>query len=59
MYIPVWFLQERFGCDLFVSKYDNPSIILERMCTKLCQGPFIIRSTKWVTVIYFYPTSDT
>ena len=29
------------------------------MCTKPCLGPIISWSTKWMTVLHFYPSSDT
>ena len=33
--------------------------MLEDMCTKTCSGPIISQSTKWMTGLRFYPTSDT
>ena len=57
--ILVYFLQEQFDNGLFVPKYENSSVMPEDICTKPCSGPIIIRSTKFMTVFRFYPTSDT
>ena len=55
--IIVCFIQEQFDSGLFLTKYENSSIIPEDMCTKLCSGSVISMSTKWMTVFRFYPTS--
>ena len=57
--IPVCLIQEKFDNGLFIPKYEKSSVMPEDMCTKLCSGPIISRSTKWMTVFRFYPTSDT
>ena len=57
--IPVCFIQEKFDNGIFVSKYENSSVISEDMCTKPCPGPIISWSTKLMTEFIFYPTSDT
>ena len=46
IYIPVCFLQDQFDHCLFISKYDNYSVLPSDMCTKPCSGPIISRSTK-------------
>ena len=56
--IPVCFLLEQFGNDLFLPKYEKSSVMLADMCTKPCQGPIISRSTKWMTGFRLYPTSE-
>ena len=55
----VCFLQEQFYNVIFITKYDNSSVMQSDMCTKSCSGPIISRNTKWVTGFIFYPTSDT
>ena len=57
--IPVCFLHEQFDHGLFITKYDNSSVMLEDMCTKPCSGTIISCSAKWVTGFRLYPTSDT
>ena len=57
--IPIFFLQEQFDNGPFVPKYEKYSVMLEDMCTKTCSGPIISQSTKWMTGLRFYPTSDT
>ena len=57
--IPVYFIQYIFDNGLFISKYDNSSIVLADMCTKPCSGPIISRSTKWITELRLYPTMNT
>ena len=57
--IPVCFLQKQFDNGLFLPKYENSSVITEDMCTKPCSGTIISRSTKCMTGLRFYPTSDT
>ena len=57
--IPVCFLQEKFDNSIFLPKYEKSSVMPVDMCTKPCSGPIIIRSTKWMTVFRFYPTSET
>ena len=57
--IPVYFLQEQFDNGIFLPKYENSSVMLADMCTKPCSVPIISRSTKWITVFRFYPTSET
>ena len=56
--IPVCFLQEQFDNGLFIPKYEKYSIIPADMYTKPFPGPIIGRSTKWMTGLRFYPTSD-
>ena len=56
--ILVYFLQEQFDNGLLVPKYENSSVMPEDMCTKLCSGPIISQSTKWMTGFRLYPTSD-
>ena len=57
--IPVYFLQEQFGNDLFLPKDEKYSFVPADMCTKPCLGPIISRSNKRITGFRFYPTSDT
>ena len=57
--ITVYFIQEQFGNGLFASKYDKYSVIPEHMCNKPCLGPMISQSTKWMTWLGSYTTSDT
>ena len=59
IYIPVFFLQEKFYNSIFVPKSDKSSVIPVDMCTKPCSGQIISRSTKWMTGFRLYPTSDT
>ena len=56
--INVCFLQEQFGNGLFVPKNEKYGVMAEDICTKLCSGPIISRSTKWMNVLRFYTTSD-
>ena len=58
IYIPVCFLHEQFDNGLFVPKYDKSSVMTADMCTKPYSGPTISHSTKWMTVLLFYPTSE-
>ena len=44
--IPVFFLQEQFDNGLFITEYENSSVMPADMCTKTCSGPITIRSTK-------------
>ena len=57
--ITVYFLQEQLKNGLFLTEYEKSSVMLSDMCTKLCLGPIISRSTKWMTGFGFYPTSET
>ena len=57
--IPVCFLQHQFDNGFFIPKYEKSSVMPEDICTKLCSGPIISRSTKWMTGFRFYPTSET
>ena len=57
--IPVCFLQDQFDIGIFITKYDKSSVMPEDMCTKPCSDPIISRSTKWMTGLRLYPTSDT
>ena len=57
--MPVYFLQEKFYNGIFLPKYEKYSVMPEDICTKLCSGPIIIRSTKWMNGFRFYPTSET
>ena len=54
----VCFLQENFHNGIFIPKYEKSSAMPEDMCTKLCTGKIISRSTKCKTGFRFYPTSD-
>ena len=56
--ITVYFLQEQFDNGLFLSKYENSSVMPADMCNKPCSGPIISRSNKWMTLFIFYPTSE-
>ena len=56
--IPVFFYRNSLTNGLFVSKYDNYSVMPVDMYTKTCAGPIISRSTKWITGFRLYPTSD-
>ena len=44
---------------LFLPKYEKSSVMPADVCTKSCSGPIIIRSTKCMTGLRFYPTSET
>ena len=57
--IPVCFLQEQFDDSLFLPKYESSIVMMADICTKLCSGPIIICSTKWITGFRFYTTSET
>ena len=57
--INVFFIPEQFDNGLFVPKYENSSVMPEVMCTIPCLGPIISLSTKWMTGLRLYPTSDT
>ena len=57
--IPVVFFQEQFDNGLFVPKYDKSSVMTEDMCTNPCLNTIISQSIKWMTVIRFYPSSNT
>ena len=35
------------------------SFMLADMCARLCLGPIIDESTKWMPVLHFYSSSDT
>ena len=56
--IPVCFLHEQFDNGLFLTKYENSSVMPAYFCTKPCSGPIIRRSTKWMTGFRLYPTSE-
>ena len=56
--IPVCFLQEQFDYGLFITQYEKSSVMPVDMCTKLCSGTIIRRSTKWINGFRFYPTSE-
>ena len=58
IYIPVYFLQEQFDNGIFIPKYENSSVMPTYMCTKLCSGPIVSQSNKWMTGLRFYPTND-
>ena len=57
--ITVCFLQETIDNGLFLPKYENSRVMPADMYTKLCPGPIIIQSTKWMTGFRIYPTSET
>ena len=57
--ITVCFLHKKIDNGIFIPKYENSSVMPEDMCTKLCSGPIISRSNKWMTGFRLYPTSDT
>ena len=57
--IPVCFQQEQFDNGLFITKYDNSSVVPADMCTKPCAGPIISQSNKWMTGFRLYPTNET
>ena len=59
IYITVCFLQDQFDNGLFLPEYEKSSVMPEDMCTKPCSGPIIGRSTKWMTILRLYPTSET
>ena len=44
IYIPVFFLLEKFDNGLFILKYEKSSVIPADMCTKSCSCPIISRS---------------
>ena len=56
--ITVCFKQEQFDNGLFVPKYENSSVMLVYMCTKICSGIIISQINKWMVGFRFYPTSD-
>ena len=56
--ISVCFLQEPFDNGLYLPKYEKSGDMPEGMCTTPCSGPIISRSTKWMTGLIFYPTSE-
>ena len=56
--IPVCFLQNKFDNGIFLPKYKKSSVMPEDMCTKVCSGLIIIRSTKLLNGFRFYPTSE-
>ena len=53
------FLQEQFDNGLSIPKYEKSSVMPEDMCTKPCSGPIISWSTKCMTGLRLYTTSDT
>ena len=57
--IPVYFLLDQFDNGIFITKYENSSVMPADMCTKQCPGPIISWSNKWMTGFRFYPTSET
>ena len=57
--VPVCFIQEKFGNDIFIPKYEKSSVMPVDMFTKPCSGPIIRKSNKCMTGFRFYPTSDT
>ena len=54
----MFFLQEQYGNDIFVLKYEKYSVIMDDMCTTPCSGPITSRSNKWMTGFRLYSTSD-
>ena len=52
-------IQEQFDNGLFIPKYEESSVMTAYMRTKICSGPIISRSTKWMTGFRLYPTSET
>ena len=57
--IPVYFLQEQFDNGIFIPKHENSSVMTADMCIKPYSVTIIIQSTKWMTGLRFYPTSET
>ena len=56
--IPVCFIHEQYGNVLFIPKYEKSLIMIYDICTKPCSGPIISNSTKWITGLQVYPSSD-
>ena len=59
VHIPVCFLQQQIYNGIFLPKYEKYSVMLVDMCTKPCSGPIISQSTKYMTGLRLYLTSDT
>ena len=59
IYISVCLLRDQFDNGVFVTKYDNYSVISADMFTKTCLGLTISRGNTWVAYFHFYLSSDT